>query len=957
MGKSKKKPHKPKSKDTNYEKLYLLHMDLCGPMHVASVNGKKHILVIIDDYSRFTWVGISHEPFVARSPQQNGVVERRNLTLIEAACTMRIIETIHVDFDDLTAMASEHISLEPTLHEMTPTTISSGLVPNHPPSTSFVPPLRTDWDLLFQPLFDELLTPPPSVDLRAPEVIALIAEVVAPEPAKSTGSHSSTTVDHDAPSLSNSQTTPETQSPVISNDVEEETYDLDIAHMNKDPFFRIPIPENDYESSSLDVIPIVVHTAAPNSEHILPWWRNPKLGEDPQGKAVDPTHYRRMVGTLMYLIASRPDLTFVVCMCARGLLYPKDFSIALTTYADADHTGCQDTRRSTSGSMQLLGDRLVRWSLKRQKSIAISSMEAEYIALSSCCAQVLCMRSQLTDYGIGFNKLLMYCDNKSAIASCCNNVQHSRSKHIDIRFYFIKEQVENRVVELYFVTMEYQIMSITKEQQQALDDALVTREQSLRIGNYPPFEEEILAFIIKLGYSRDIKSLSDVKVDTLHQPWRTFGTIINKCLNDWHMAKDDPIFTIMRFIPRHEIVQNYGAILPDTLTNQAMKESDAFKTYYDFSTGKVIPKPKYLRRYTKEKIDQVPKASIGKRLKATTKVAKSRKKKPHAQGLETLSVIALSEADQMELITKRSKKQFHSSHASDSSANEGTGVSPGVPDKSSDEDDDDEVSLSKDDDDNSNNEDDDDQDDDNEWTEPDTDDVPVTTNDEIPPSSVTTLPPPPILLIQHFEDRVKSLEDDFSEFKQTNLFVESFSSIPANLSELKLKKILIDKMENNKSIEISVQQKTLYKVLVDVYETNKDILATNEDTVILKRRRDDEEEDDEPFTGSNWGSKRRKAGKEPKSTSTLKDKTSKSIGSSKEGSKSKTRSTGKPAQAEEQVHTIKDLEEPAHQEFKTCFTEDHHVDETSQLPDWFQKPTKPPSPDLDWNKTLLANRG
>ncbi|GJX57996.1 hypothetical protein Tco_0289386 [Tanacetum coccineum] len=110
--------------------------------------------------------------------------------------------------------------------------------------------------------------------------------------------------------------------------------------------------------------------------------------------------------------------------------------------------------------MQLLGDRLVSWSSKRQKSVAISSTEAEYIALSGYYAQVLWMRSQLIDYGLGFNKIPMYCDNKSAIALCCNNVQHSRSKHINIRFYFIKEQVENRVVDLYFVNPEYQLANI-----------------------------------------------------------------------------------------------------------------------------------------------------------------------------------------------------------------------------------------------------------------------------------------------------------------------------------------------------------------------------------------------------------------------------------------------------------------------------------------------------------------
>ncbi|GJS15048.1 putative ribonuclease H-like domain-containing protein [Tanacetum coccineum] len=150
-----------------------------------------------------------------------------------------------------------------------------------------------------------------------------------------------------------------------------------------------------------------------------------KLDEDPLGIPVDQTRFRSMVGSLMYLTASRPDLVFAVCMCARyqasptkkhlealkrvfrylrgtinwGLWYPKDTAMALTAYADADHAGCQDTRRSTSGSAQFLGDKLVSWSSKKQKSTAISTTEAEYIAMSGCCAQILWMRSQLTDYG------------------------------------------------------------------------------------------------------------------------------------------------------------------------------------------------------------------------------------------------------------------------------------------------------------------------------------------------------------------------------------------------------------------------------------------------------------------------------------------------------------------------------------------------------------------------------
>ncbi|GKA89238.1 putative ribonuclease H-like domain-containing protein [Tanacetum coccineum] len=211
-----------------------------------------------------------------------------------------------------------------------------------------------------------------------------------------------------------------------------------------------------------------------------------KLDEDPLGIPVDQTRFRSMVGSLMYLTASRPDLVFPVCMCARyqasptkkhlealkrvfrylkgtinwGLWYPKDTAMALMAYGDADHAGCQDTRRSTPGSAQFLGDKLVSWSSKKQKSTSILTIEAEYIAMSRCCAQILWMRSQLTDYGFAFNKIPLYYDNRSAIALCCNNVQHSRSKHIDIRHHFIRKQVEKGVVELYFMTTDYQLADI-----------------------------------------------------------------------------------------------------------------------------------------------------------------------------------------------------------------------------------------------------------------------------------------------------------------------------------------------------------------------------------------------------------------------------------------------------------------------------------------------------------------
>nr|GFC97450.1 hypothetical protein [Tanacetum cinerariifolium] len=130
----------------------------------------------------------------------------------------------------------------PVLHEMTPATISSGLMPKPTFLTPFVPLSRNDWDMLFQLLFDELLTPSPSVDPPAPAIIASIAEVITPEPVESTGSPSSTTVDQDAPSPSKSPTTPKTQPPVIPNDVEEVNHDIEVAHMGNDPFYGMPIP-------------------------------------------------------------------------------------------------------------------------------------------------------------------------------------------------------------------------------------------------------------------------------------------------------------------------------------------------------------------------------------------------------------------------------------------------------------------------------------------------------------------------------------------------------------------------------------------------------------------------------------------------------------------------------------------------------------------------------------------
>nr|GFA12441.1 uncharacterized mitochondrial protein AtMg00810-like [Tanacetum cinerariifolium] len=200
------------------------------------------------------------------------------------------------------------------------------------------------------------------------------------------------------------------------------------------------------------------------------------LDADLSGTPIDQTKYRSMVGALMYLTASRPNIMHATCYCARyqakptekhltavkrifryrkdtihmGLWYPKDTGFELTAFSDSDHAGCLDSRKSTSDGIQFLGgDKLVSWSSKKQDCTSMSSAEAEYISLSACCAQVLWMRTQLTDFGFHFDKIPMYCDSKAAISISYNPVQHSRTKHIDVRYHFIKEKVKKGIVELF----------------------------------------------------------------------------------------------------------------------------------------------------------------------------------------------------------------------------------------------------------------------------------------------------------------------------------------------------------------------------------------------------------------------------------------------------------------------------------------------------------------------------
>ncbi|KAI3728603.1 hypothetical protein L6452_17241 [Arctium lappa] len=184
-----------------------------------------------------------------------------------------------------------------------------------------------------------------------------------------------------------------------------------------------------------------------------------QITADLEGEDIDVHHYRSMIASLMYLIASRPDIMFPVCVCARfqvrpkqshyqavkrifrylkgqprlGLWYPHDSSFDLLAYSDSDLGGANLDRKSTSGGCQFLGARLVSWQCKKQTTVSTSTTEAEYIAAASCCSQVLWIQNQMMDYGVPFLHTLIFIDNSSAISIVNNPIKHSKTKHIEIR--------------------------------------------------------------------------------------------------------------------------------------------------------------------------------------------------------------------------------------------------------------------------------------------------------------------------------------------------------------------------------------------------------------------------------------------------------------------------------------------------------------------------------------------
>nr|GEU47418.1 retrovirus-related Pol polyprotein from transposon TNT 1-94 [Tanacetum cinerariifolium] len=1154
MGKSKKKSHKPKSEDTNKEKLYLLHMDLCGPMRVESVNGKKN-----------------------------------------------------------------------------------------------------DWDLLFQPLFDELLTPPLSVNPQVLEVIAPIAEVVAPEPADSTGSPSSTTVDQDAPHQLNLKQHLKLNLlsfltmlkriimilklhiwiKAMQEELNESEH-IEVWELVPRPdkvmaitlkwIYKVKLDELggilknkaclvargyrqeegiDFEESfapvaRLEAIRIFLVFAAHKNMVVYqmdvktmffnglqisqspicifinqlkyaleslkkygfksydpvdtPMVEKSKLDEVKEGKAVDSSHYHDDLTQSCWIEAMQEELNEFERLEV-GELVPRPDKDMVITLKTIDMTINQQVALDEALVPHVSRLRIGKSNFRLRSDITSKESTLQVVY------DVLRLTSFYKAFLVTADVPEIYMQEFWATATVhwtpIKNIIH----HHSIRF---KMNNKKRIVNHKYFRETLHICP--RIPNQTFDEL--------------PLEEEILAFLRYLGHNGEIKKITDgmyhkKNVDFAYLLWEDFVYQVEH--------KDAKKSNEMYYPSFTKVIINFFVTKDPSIPRINKVKCHYLRDDQMFMTIKLVLR----HQNTHSNTTMPPPTAAGIRLLTSAK-GKQHAKSSKAKGLSVLSEVALTEAEQMKLATKRSLQQTHISQASRSGADEGSGIIPGVPNvptcesdeeiswKSSDEDDDDDVDNQSDADDDDQDDNDDDQDSNNDGDDfvhsklsthdeeakdeesfdpivqtpsqvensddesndddshgmnvggdegPDAEDddeelygdvkinmegrdvqmtgvhttqvledthvtltlvnpdgqqqsssvssqfvtsmfnpspdisidslfestplvnVPVMTTFESLLLTATTLPPPSIPTISQvqqapapsptiapstflqnllnfgslfgFDHRLKTLEANFSEFMQTNQFAEAVSSILAqdenedflnkpdeniqniikeqvnvqvskilpkiektineqleaevltrasnslktsyvvadDLSELELKKILIEKMESNKSIHRSDEQRNIYKALVDAYECDKIILDTYRDTVTLKRRRDDEDKDKEPSAGSDRGSKRRRAGKEPESTSSLKEKASKTSGKSTEGSKSHQKTASESALAEEPMQTTQDLEKPSHQEFETGVADDQPVAETSQHLEWFQKQTKPLTPDRAWNKTLPATHG
>ncbi|GJV54853.1 retrovirus-related pol polyprotein from transposon TNT 1-94 [Tanacetum coccineum] len=669
MSKAKRSSFKTKAVPSSKGRLNLLHIDLCGPMRVASINGKKYIMVIVDDYSRYTWTlflrskdetpevlkdflkmiqrnlqaqvitvrtdrgieflnkilhayfkeeGIEHQTSTPRTPEQNGVIEGRNRTLVEDARTMLsasklplffwaeaittayytqnrsililthgktachiindrkptikhlhifgcicyltrdgenldkmkekgdpcvmvgystqskgyrvsnkrtrlIVESIYIKFDEIKEMAYAENNTScpiPPRQEMSVDNVSSGLVPHGqkasdydnsdpaPPLQNFVPPADKIDSVKksssptdnykqqdTQPIVNvQQPTTPTNViaeenntDIQAKipknnaqidenEFYNIFSTPVREEAESSTRyvdnsnmhtfyqpyqSEHRWTKDHPLTQVRGNPSKPVQTRRQLATDLEMCVFALTVSTAEPKNIKEAMVDSSWIEAMQdelhqLNILEDEDQTVIRNKARLVAKGYAQEEGIDfeesfslPKG-FVDPAHPEKVyrLRKALYGLKQAPRAWYDELS---NFLMSKGFT------KDVDHVRCIDTRKSTSGGIQFLGDKLVRWMSKKQDCTIMSSAKTEYVALSASCAQVMWMRTQHKDYGFNYNRIPLYCDSQSAIAISCNPVQHSRTKHIHTRYHFIKERVENGIIELYFLRIEYQL--------------------------------------------------------------------------------------------------------------------------------------------------------------------------------------------------------------------------------------------------------------------------------------------------------------------------------------------------------------------------------------------------------------------------------------------------------------------------------------------------------------------
>ncbi|KAJ9544657.1 hypothetical protein OSB04_024364 [Centaurea solstitialis] len=633
MGKLKRSSHKTKSDPSFDQPLQLLHVDLCGPIAVQSLNGKKYILVLVDEFSRFTWVEFVKKKYqvhvllinllkrlqvfhglqvkvirsdnAPRTPQQNGVVERKNRTIVEAARTMLNASGLPLTFwaeAVSTACYTHNRSLVVKRFEKTPYHLLESVGKFDPKGDSAIF-IGYAWDTVaYRVYIPRIKLVVVSTNVRFDDSFQVTQEKFTTELKKQVEASSKATISENLENLfqecktepnkvSNELTDPfwiEAMQDELLQFERNKVWSLTSLPAGKSAIgnkwvFRNKKDENgvvirnkarlvaqgycqeegiDYEETfapvaRLEAIRIFLAYAAHRGFKVYQMdvksaFLNGKLKEEVYVKQPPGFHSEKypnhvyfldkalyglkqapepvddiifgstdislcqyfeslmqkefemsMMGELTFflgfklcnlqkesssikpnmfkmyqsdpkeshMLAVKRILRYLKKTPSLGLWYPLHSGFDLLPYTDSDYGGCQVDRKSTSGSCHFLGGKIVSWSSKKQNCVSTSTAEAEYVAAASCCSQALWMQTQLHDYGYTFNKIPILCDNKSAIAISENPVQHSKTKHIDIRYHFLKHQVEEGNVDMYFVNIEFQLADLFTK---ALDEKRFT---------------------------------------------------------------------------------------------------------------------------------------------------------------------------------------------------------------------------------------------------------------------------------------------------------------------------------------------------------------------------------------------------------------------------------------------------------------------------------------------------